>query len=65
VDARTVLAERTTISVSDSAGKHCDTLLTVRTMETLTVTRSGVGNGTVTSAPSGINWRHCVLGNLP
>jgi alpha-tubulin suppressor-like RCC1 family protein len=45
----------TTISVSDSAGNTASTLLTVRTMETLTVTRSGVGNGTVTSAPSGIN----------
>jgi len=45
----------TTISVSDSAGNNASTLLTVRTMETLTVTRSGVGNGTVTSAPSGIN----------
>ena len=45
----------TTITVTDSAGNAASTLLTVRTMETLTVTRSGVGNGTVTSAPAGIN----------
>jgi len=45
----------TTISVTDSAGNTASTLLTVRTMETLTVTRSGLGSGTVTSAPAGIN----------
>jgi alpha-tubulin suppressor-like RCC1 family protein len=45
----------TTISVTDSAGNTASALLTVRTMETLTVTRSGLGTGTVTSAPAGIN----------
>jgi hypothetical protein len=45
----------TTITVTDSAGNTASTLLTVRTMELLTVTRSGVGSGTVTSAPAGIN----------
>lgn len=45
----------TTISVSDSAGNTTSTVLTVRTMETLAVTRSGLGSGTVTSAPAGIN----------
>ena len=45
----------TTITVTDSAGNTANTLLTVRTMETLMVTRSGLGTGTVTSAPAGIN----------
>ena len=45
----------TTITVTDSVGNTASTLLTVRTMEMLTVTRSGVGTGTVTSAPAGIN----------
>jgi len=45
----------TTITVTDSAGNTASTLLTVRTMETLMVTRSGLGTGTVTSAPAGIN----------
>jgi len=45
----------TTITVTDSAGNATSTLLTVRTMEMLTVTRSGLGTGTVTSAPAGIN----------
>lgn len=45
----------TTISVTDSAGNTASTQLTVRTMETLTVTRSGLGTGTVTSAPAGIS----------
>jgi hypothetical protein len=45
----------TTISVSDSAGNTTSTVLTVRTMETLAVARSGLGSGTVTSAPAGIN----------
>jgi hypothetical protein len=45
----------TSISVTDSAGNTTSTLLTVRTLETLVVTRSGIGTGTVTSAPAGIN----------
>jgi alpha-tubulin suppressor-like RCC1 family protein len=45
----------TTISVTDSAGNTTSTVLTIRTMERLTVTRSGLGSGTVTSAPAGIN----------
>jgi hypothetical protein len=44
-----------TISVTDSAGNTASTQLTVRTLETLAVTRSGIGSGTVTSAPAGIN----------
>jgi alpha-tubulin suppressor-like RCC1 family protein len=45
----------TTITVTDSAGNAASTLLSVRTMETLSVTKSGIGNGTVTSSPAGIN----------
>lgn len=45
----------TSISVTDSGGNTTSTLLTVRTLEKLVVTKSGIGAGTVTSTPAGIN----------
>jgi alpha-tubulin suppressor-like RCC1 family protein len=45
----------TTVTATDSAGNAASTTLTVRTLERLTVTKSGIGSGTVTSNPSGIN----------
>lgn len=44
----------TTIMATDSADNRASTMLSVRTLETLSVTRAGAGSGTVTSTPAGI-----------
>ena len=45
----------TTIAATDSSNNSASTTLTVRELLTLGVVRQGDGNGTVTSAPAGIN----------
>jgi len=45
----------TTIAVADGWGHTGSTTLTVKAMLALNVSRTGDGNGTVTSAPAGIN----------